>query len=241
MANLIQNISGAIKNWWVPMAVGVLLVAVGIYSFTVPDATYTSLAFIFALSFIAIGIGEIYFAFSNSKTLKGWGWYLAGGVLLLMIGGALLVNPEVTDIVMLYFVAFMLLFRSIQGLGISFEMKNEGILDWGNLAIASVLGILFSFVLLIYPMFNAAMLITLTGMAFIVVGIIAIVVGYYLHRIKSAPNRLSKGLQKKIEDINKEIQNEVKGFKNQLKESVDDITSGLKEAGDKVKKDIDNA
>lgn len=223
MANLIKTASNVIKYWWLPLVIGIALIAFGIFTFTQPEGTYKSLAKIFSIGIVFLGVAEIYFAIANRESLQGWGWYLTGGIIFLLMGGALLVNPQVSEIVLPIFFAFMILFRSIQGLGISFELKSYGILDWGNLAIFSVLGILFSFVLLINPLFDAAFLVVLTGLAFIFAGIIGVVIAIYLHKVKRFPKKLSQKLQNKIDEINQEIKEEVQNVKQEVKDFVGNV------------------
>ncbi len=236
MANIFKTITNTIKYWWIPGLIGLILIIVGIYCFTIPEGTYNTLADVFSLAFLFIGLAEIYFSISNRESLSGWGWYLTGGILSLLAGLVLLINPHVSEMILPYFFALMLLFRSIQGLGISFDLKNHGILQWGNLAIISILGILFSFLLLIYPLFTEAILVTFTGLAFIFVGVVGVVIGFTLYRIKRFPKRLSKNLRNRIEEVQKEIQKEVKDFRMGAQESLGELRENIDQLGDSQKK-----
>src|SRR5690606_41674971 len=99
---------------------------------------------LFSLSFLFSGIAETLFSVQNRKIIEGWGWYLTGGIFNSVIGLMLLSRPEISAFTLPLVVGFTLMFRSIQGLGFSFELKNYGSLKWGNLAIASILGLVFS-------------------------------------------------------------------------------------------------
>jgi uncharacterized membrane protein len=95
-------------------------------------------------------------------------------------------------------------------LGVAFELKNYGVLKWGNLAILSVLGILFSFLLIANPIFTGISLVMMTSFSFIFVGIYALVLSFQLKKLKTFPKKLKKELKDKIEDLKEEYYAEIK-------------------------------
>ena len=153
---------------------------------------------------------EIVFSIQNKDELEGWGWYLTSGIFSLLIGVALVAKPEVAATTLPFFIGFSLLFRSFQGLGFAFELKNYGVIKWGNLAILSILGIVFSFLLIANPIFTGISLVVMTALSFIFVGISAIVLAFQLKKLKTLPGKLRKELKDKIEDLKEEYYNEIK-------------------------------
>jgi len=184
MKTIINHLSKTIKHWYVPMIIGVLFILLGIYIFTTPLETYVTLAIFFSVSFIVSGIFDIYFSIQNKDSLHSWGWYLVSGLLTLVIGIYLVINPLISITVLPFFVGFTMLFRSFQLLGHSFDLRNLKILKWGNLAIISVLGIILSFILLVHPLFVGVSLVIITALTFISVGISSIVLSFDLKSIK---------------------------------------------------------
>ncbi len=227
MAKIIKTITNTIKYWWIPGLIGLVLIVVGVWCFAEPTGTYSAITDVFSLALLLIGLGEIYFAISNRETLTGWGWYLTGGILSLIFGIVLLVNEELPEKIIPYFFTFFLLYRSIQGLGISFDLKERGILQWGNLAIISILGILFSFLLMIYPLLMEALLVSIVGLAFMFIGVIGVVISFTLNRIKTAPKRLGRKLRHKIQDFEKNIKKDVEDFREDVNDTVDNIKDRL--------------
>ena len=205
MKTLLQTITKSVKHWYIPLIIGIILVAVGAYVFTVPLATYVTLTMLFSISFIIKGILEIYFSIQNHKILQGWGWYLVSGLLSLAGGIVLLINPSISIVILPFVVGFTLLFISFQFLGFSFEMKDLGVLNWGNTAVFSVLGIIFSFLLIASPQIAGISLVVVTGLAFILTGIASIVLSFDLRKVKKFPEKLSSELKSKISSIEKEI------------------------------------
>lgn len=204
MATFFKTVKSTVKHWYVPAIIGVLLIILGIYLFTVPLETYMTLAVLFSISFLITGVLETYFSIRNKNELEGWGWYLASGLFSLLIGIILVTKPMVAAASLPFFIGFSLLFRSFQGLGFAFELKNYGVLNWGNLAILSVLGIILSFLLVAQPVFTGISLAVLTALSFIATGVSAIVLSFQLKKLKSFPSKVSKELRDKIDDLKEE-------------------------------------
>lgn len=204
MATFFKTIKKTVKHWYVPAVIGALLTVLGIYLFTVPLETYATLAVLFSISFLVTGILETWFSIQNKEELEGWGWHLTSGLFSLTIGILLVAKPEISAVTLPMLVGFSLLFRAFQGLGFAFELKNYGVLKWGNLAIASVLGIIFSFVLIFNPAFTGISLVVMTALTFIFVGISGIVMAFQLKKLKNFPQKITKQLREKIEDLREE-------------------------------------
>ncbi len=205
MEYLLKSFTKTVKHWYFPLILGVLFIICGLYVFISPAETYLTLALLFALSFLVWGLSDMFFSIDNRKSLRSWGWYFVGGLVSLLMGFYLLIHPVVSMEVLPFVVGFMLLFRSFELLGFAFEVKEAGILNWGNLAIASILGIIVSFVLLAWPVFTGVWLVVLTGLAFIFTGIASIILSLNLKKLKTWGDKLSGDLKDRIEKLNSEI------------------------------------
>ncbi|KFF10282.1 DUF308 domain-containing protein [Chryseobacterium soli] len=211
MINLFQSFTNSIKNWYIPLIFGIIFLVCGIYVFTVPLATYVTLSVIFSISFLVSGITEIFFSLRNSKFLQGWGWFLVSGLLTAAIGIYLIANPTISMAVLPFVIGFTLLFRSFQLLGFAFDLKSHKVLSWGNIALTSAGGIIFSLLLLFNPIFTGISLVTLTGISFIFIGIASIFLALDLRKIKNFPAKVSDELRNKI----KLLQDEIDDLRNQ--------------------------
>ena len=69
-------------------------------------------------------------------------------------------------------------------------MKSLGILNWGNTAIISVLGVIFSFMLIVSPLISGISLVVITGVSFIFTGVSSIVLSFNLRKVKKIPEKL---------------------------------------------------
>ena len=116
MNTILGNFRSTVKHWYIPLIMGILLIALGIYMFFVPAATFESLVILFSVWFFMLGVMELFFAFQNQQHIQGWGWYLAGAVLDVTVGMILMLSPGIARVALPIFVAFTLMFRSFQGL-----------------------------------------------------------------------------------------------------------------------------
>lgn len=205
MPNLFETLTHTVKHWYIPLLFGILFLIFGIYVFSVPLATYVTLSIFFSVSFLFSGITEIFFSLQNSKSLQGWGWFLVSGLLTTAIGIYLIANLQISMTVLPFVIGFTLLFRSFQLLGFAFDMKSMRIMSWGNIALASVGGIIFSLLLIFNPVFTGISLVTLTGVSFIFMGIASIMLALDLRKVKKIPGKVSQELKNRIKAIQEEI------------------------------------
>ncbi|WP_312994289.1 HdeD family acid-resistance protein [Chryseobacterium flavum] len=205
MPNLFETLTHTVKHWYIPLLFGILFLIFGIYVFSVPLTTYVTLSIFFSVSFLFSGITEIFFSLQNSKSLQGWGWFLVSGLLTTAIGIYLIANPQISMTVLPFVIGFTLLFRSFQLLGFAFDMKSMRIMSWGNIALASVGGIIFSLLLIFNPVFTGISLVTLTGVSFIFMGIASIMLALDLRKVKKIPGKVSQELKDRIKAIQEEI------------------------------------
>lgn len=205
MSGFLHSLTNTVKHWYLPLIIGILFILLGAYIMTVPLETYVTLSIFFSVSFFVTGLLEVVFSLQNSRSLQGWGWYLVSSLLSLAIGIYLMTYPGISITILPFVIGFTLLFRSFQLLGIAFDLKSSKVLGWGNLAIASVLGIILSFLLIANPLFTMVSVVTLTALSFMMVGIAAIVLAFNLKKMKDLPNKLSKEAKDRIQELQNEI------------------------------------
>ncbi len=209
MTNLFNQISETIKHWYVPLIIGIIFIILGAYVFTVPLETYITLSIFFSISFIISGISDVVFALENKKFMRGWGWYLISGIFSLAMGCYLIAYPLISIEILPFVVAFTLLFRSFQLLGFSFDLRELNVVSWGDSALISVLGIIFSLLLLSNPIFTSMSLVTLTALTFIFVGVSSIMLSLNLKKLKGVPDKISQDLKNRIQSLQNEINDQI--------------------------------
>ncbi len=122
-----------------------------------------------------------------------------------------------------FVIGFTLLFRSFQLLGFAFDLKSMKIMSWGNVALASVGGIIFSLLLIFNPVFTGISLVTLTGVSFIFMGIASIMLALDLRKVKKIPGKVSQELRDRIKSIQDEIDDLKNNIHYMLKRSLTEV------------------
>jgi len=178
------------KYWWLSLLVGIFAVIMGVWSIITPDVTLVALTVFFVATFFISGIIDIIYAISNRKILSSWGWPLAGGIIDIILGILLVSMPfPVITTMLVYLVGFWILFRSILSLGLSCELQQNGVKNWGWLLALSILGIIFSVCYMLSPVVNGIFVVMLVSFAFITYGIFRI---YYAFKLKSINDFINK-------------------------------------------------
>ncbi|WP_299535650.1 HdeD family acid-resistance protein [Ulvibacterium sp.] len=183
-AELLTSTEKAVKQWYIPFMVGVLFLALGVYTMVMPLESYLALIVLFSISFLISGIFEVVFAVSNRDQIRNWGWSLVFGILSVGIGALLIVRPDISALTLPIYVGFLVFFRSLGAIGISIDLKSIGILDWGNLMVFGVLGLIFSFLLLWNPLFAGFTIVVWTALALMTIGIFWIYFSTKLKKLK---------------------------------------------------------
>jgi uncharacterized membrane protein HdeD (DUF308 family) len=177
---ILKEIKGAVKYWWLLLLAGLILVAVGIWVFASPAAAYLSLSFLFGASILSIGFFESVFAISSRKSLEGWGWTLASGLIDVVIGTYLLIYPAITMSILPFVLGFWLLFRGFSAIGFSFDMKSFGDSNWGWFLFFAIGIIFFAVMILAVPAFGVANIIAWTALSFLFSGVFRIILAFKL-------------------------------------------------------------
>lgn len=159
MKDLIDTLTFAVKNWWVSLLLGLLYILIAICLMFTPVATYIALSVLFSIAMFVSGTLEILFAISNKKNISSWGWYLAGGIIDLILGIYLMANVGLSMAVLPFIVAFWLMFRGFASTGYAMDLKGYGSRNWGWYMVFGILAILCSFGIIWQPGLGALSLV----------------------------------------------------------------------------------
>ena len=131
MKTLFDEMEHAVKNWWLSLILGILYIIVALCLLFAPGSSYITLSVIFSISILISGIIEIIFSISNRRSISSWGWYLAGGIIDLILGIYLVAYPLLSMEVIPFIVAFWMMFRGFSATGYSMDLKRYGTRERG--------------------------------------------------------------------------------------------------------------
>jgi len=183
MNTIKENLIYAVKNWWISLLVGALFVIAGIMIMFTPISSYITLSILFSMFLIIAGVLEVVFAIRNKNNLSGWAWYLAGGIIDLVIGIYLIVNPAVSMAVLPYILAFWLIFRGISIIGYSLDLKKYNVKGWGWYLFFGILAILCAIAIFWQPGVGALSIVYLVAFTMLFIGVFRIVLAFELKSI----------------------------------------------------------
>jgi len=123
------------------------------------------------------------------------------------------------------------MFRSSFVVSAAFELHGYGYLDWGwILAFGILLGV-FSFLVIIHPVFGAGVVVYFTAIAILLMGLAYISLGMQLKKIKSATidkiSEFKKNLKKSFDEVLTSGTAAVAGATEQIKSAVENVAVDL--------------
>ena len=171
MKTFIDTINFGVKNWWVSLLLGLLYILIAICLMFTPLASYVALSVLFSVSMFVSGTLEILFAVTNRKNISSWGWYLASGIIDLILGIYLMANIGLSMAVLPFIVAFWLMFRGFASTGYAMDLKRYGTRNWGWYMAFGVLAILCSIGIIWQPGLGALSLVYMIAYTLLIIGI----------------------------------------------------------------------
>lgn len=196
MSNLISKVSGTIKNWWVFLILGILLIIGAFWMFSTPRESFVGLAGLFSALILVSGLFNIIFALTNKDDIDNFGLYFAVGILDVIIGFILLKYPGITIVLFSLFLGFWLLFRGFNVISVSFKVKREGDEGWGWILVFGALIVIFAMMSIINPLIGISYLVYTLALTILLLGAANVLIGLKLRKLKSNLSDLKENLSK---------------------------------------------
>ena len=112
--DMLDSFFGKSKYWWLLLIGGICIALVGIWMLIFPIQGYIIIAQAFGCCLLLSGSFQIVVSTSIHKKFHGWGWWLAGGILDIIIGVILIINLGLSMEIIPIFFAFVFLFKGIE-------------------------------------------------------------------------------------------------------------------------------
>ena len=192
MKTIFDELKQEVKNWWVSLILGILYVAVALGLITLSDSvspdnefvfTNAALSILFSISMLVSGLLEIAFAVSNRQRVSSWGWYLAGGVIDMILGLYLVTYPVLSMEVIPFIIAFWLMFRGFSSVGYAMDLKRYGTKEWVWYTAFGILAIVCSLIILWQPTVGAIYAVYMISFAFLIIGFFRIMLSFELKNL----------------------------------------------------------
>jgi uncharacterized membrane protein HdeD (DUF308 family) len=184
MDTIVRTVS---QHWWLVLLQGVLTVVLGVLALAMPGATLGALIVLWGLLALVNGMADVVRAMGAAGRHQSWGWQLAGGLVGILAGLAILRWPGLSALFVLYLVAIWALMMGIVRI-VGAIADHEALPHAWLVALAGVVSVLFGIAMFAWPGVGLLTLVYLVGFYAIVYGVITCVMAFRLH---SLPERMA--------------------------------------------------
>ncbi len=174
---------GRSKFWWGLILVGLLMIPCGIWLWMHPALGYEVITTIVGWLLIAYGVVQLIVSSHVRRKVPGWGWWLVGGILDILIGFLLVNNLLISETLLPLFFACIFIYKGIAQMTAAFSMISTN-RNWGLYFINGLLLLALGALFVVFPFTAMFPIIFLCAIAFIYWGFSLIFFGYSLRPIK---------------------------------------------------------
>jgi len=181
----IFKLQANVKDWWIPVLTGSLLVFAAFLMIFFPVTSFAGLAVLFGWGLFAQGGFNFVFAVRSRHAFKGWIWYLMFGLIEMALGAYLLFQPELAAQALILYLGFWFTYIGISRISFSFVMKDMGIKNWGWTLIGGILLLILAFLVILNPIFGLFSVVYLVSFSIFLIGVLAISFGWELKKLNN--------------------------------------------------------
>ena len=161
---------------------GIILIIAGIGCMGHPGEVLYELPFIFGVAMMFSGIVDIVIYAMGHKYMAGSGWFLADGILTVLLSLFVLGNRWFTSMTISFIFGMWLIFSGISKLVNSFDLQSLGIRGWGWFTALGIVLTVVGFLSFIYPFASFVALAWVIGLFLVLQGLVSILRGCFSNR-----------------------------------------------------------
>ena len=170
--NLVDRATRAIKHWWLLLLAGILCIALGIAVFVFPLESYVTLSILFGVLMLVIGAAQLIISATSGNYLMMRGYLIVGGIIDLLIGIFLCINPGITLVALPVIMGLCLLYNSFLVISFGGDLDTFKISGGAWMTVGGILMLLLSILILLNPLsVGIGMVIVIAGIGLLMFGI----------------------------------------------------------------------
>ena len=162
---------------------GILLIIAGIFCLKSPATAIAGLSLYLGIAMLFSGMVDIVIFASASGQIAGAGWFLADGIITVLLSLFILGDQWFTALTLPFIFGMWLLFSGISTFSNSFELKRLGIPGWGWLTALGIILAVVGFFSFMDPFASVAAMTVMVGVFLVLQGILSILRGCLSHRL----------------------------------------------------------
>lgn len=171
------------RYWWVLVVRGSIAILFGVLAFALPLATLTAVVLVFGAFALADGIFAIVTALAGRTITTDWWILFLQGVLGIGIGAATMVNPAITAVALLVYIAVWAIVAGVLQVAAAIRLRRELTGEWW-LVLGGILGAAFGVAMLWAPGAGALALLWMIASYAIITGVMLMIGGFDIHRAR---------------------------------------------------------
>lgn len=164
------------RNWWIWLLRGLAALLFGVLAFLSPLVTATVLVFIFGAYALVDGIFAVYASVSYRAGHDRWWVLLLEGLTGIVVGVLAFVYPDLTILVLVYFVAAWAIITGIMEIVAAIRLRRELEGEW-LMIFSGILSVLLGILVLVFPIFGTVAVIWLIAFYAIIFGLLMVTLG----------------------------------------------------------------
>lgn len=180
---LFKTLSDILRHWWLMLAAGMLLIAVGVWVLYHPFQSYLTLSWVFAVGMIGVGALDIIFAWNNRHS-KRWIWWLIAGIADIVVGTYLFNETLITIVFLPLIIGLWTFYKGFMAIGDTFHIRAYNFTNWRRLLFTAVVALLMASLILLCPVIGIENIFLFSGMAFLAAGLFRVYLSYKLFIIE---------------------------------------------------------
>ncbi|HET6553655.1 MAG TPA: DUF308 domain-containing protein [Dyella sp.] len=171
------------RTGWLLVFYGVISILFGLSALVWPGSTVVALAWAFGVMSLAEGIVSV-FALFNREVAVSRGWLVLYAVASIVFGLLAIWHPVAVVSVLLLFLAAWLIVAGVYRIVFAIRVRKEIEGEW-MIALSGVLAIVLGLMFVAYPATGLLTIAIWIGVAALIYGILQLVAGVRLQRLKS--------------------------------------------------------
>ena len=188
--NLVDRATRAIRHWWLLLLAGILCIALGIAVFVFPLESYVTLSILFGVLMLVIGAAQLIISATSGNYLMMRGYLIVGGIIDLLIGIFLCINPGITLVALPIIIGICLMYNSFLVIAFGGDLDTFRISGGAWMTVGGILMLVLSILVLLNPLsFGIEMVVVLAGIGLLMFGIMLCSVAM---RVKSVHNYMEQ-------------------------------------------------
>lgn len=213
----ISTIKESINNWRSVVLNGLIFLAIGLLIMLRPHEAMVSLATLLGIALVLAGLIEIYFSLPHLAAGRRANWPLTLGIVTALVGLFFIGIPAFTILFMTLALSVVVILRSMTAIAFSLDVRVFGGKYWWVYMLFSIIGIFFSFALLLSHLLWESLVNEWAGLALLTVGAYNAFLGLRLRKLKGISRLLSDELLLRYKAVRQEIRDELEQLEYQAK------------------------